>query len=230
MLDIVIPAHKPNFKRMAHRGLKWVSGQAEKGITGTLPTTIGLVGTPGKVVLSLEGGNRQDFEAAEAYLEEQALPWQVIHNEGEVTTYREALLRGLEVCKSQLVAIIPPWIEVTDKLWVQRMIWSIGRDPTCLLCCTYEHQGAAKDLAPEILKPRRWAGGEFFVARREKLYENLILGHAEDMYVELAETAALNGWRLWAHPGVRFENHDHEDHPRTKNRAREDAGVASSDS
>ena len=228
MLDIVMTAHHANYKRMAHRGLKVVPGrESQKMVMGSLVTAVDLVGTPGKVVLSLEGGDRQGFEPAEAYLQSQALAWQIVHSD-EVTSYKAALMRGLEQCHSPLVAVIPPWIEVNDKLWVQRMIWAIGKDPTCLLCGTYERQGAAKDLAPNIMNPRLWPGGEFFVARRDKLWQNLVLSQEEDFYDELAKAAALNGWRIWAHPGVRFINHDHEDHARKT--VGEEAGTTTADS
>lgn len=227
MLDIVMTAHTPNYTRMAHRGL--IPKSNELGILGTLRSAIDLVGTPGKVVLSLEGGDRQSFEPAEAYLDSQALAWQIVHSD-EVTSYKEALMRGLEKCQSQLVAVIPPWIEVKDTIWVQRMIWAIGRDQTCLLCGTYREQGAARDLAPNILNPRTWPGGEFFVARRDKLWENLSLSQGVDMYQDLANAATLNGWRIWAHPGVRFIRHEHEDHAVKKAPKEVGQPAASSDS
>lgn len=214
MLDIVMPAHLPNLKLVAERGVRPNrTGMPEEVIAGSLPSAVDKVGTPGKVVLSIQGGERQDFEAAEAYLDSQALAWQIAHND-EVTTYREALMDGLKQCQSPLVAIIPPWVEVTDPQWVQRMIWPIGKDQTCLLCGTYQEQGGAKDLAPNIVNPRIWPGGDFFVARRDKLIENLILGQTEDLTKELGETAALNGWRIWAHPGVRFNYLEHHAHTR----------------
>lgn len=206
-------AHSANFTRLAYRGLRPNGTLTEKALLGTLPSAIDLVGTPGKVVVSLEGGDRQSFEPAEAYLMQQALTYQIIHCD-EVTGYKEALLRGLEQCQSALVAVIPAWIEVTDKQWVQRMMWSIGKDPTCLLCGTWIEQGPAKDLAPHVVTPRVWPGGDFFVARRQFLWENLKLCQEDLFYDELAQAAAANGWRLWAHPGVRFTNHEHEPHER----------------
>ncbi len=212
MLDIVMTAHAPNFKLMARRELEMNGAQTKEVILGSLVSTVNLVGHPGKVILSLEGGDRQQFEAAEAYLQEQALTWQIIHNEGEITTYRAALMRGLEQCQSPFVAVVPPWIEVKDSQWVHRMMWAMGRDQTALLVGTYPEQGAAKDLAPHVVTARQWPGGGFFVARRDKLWENIRLGTEEDLHVELAKTAALNGWRLWCHPGVRFATHEHENH------------------
>jgi len=229
MLDIVMPAHAPNFDRMAYRGVKHAGRDTGLSILGSLPSAIDLVGTPGKVVLSLQGGERENFEAAESYLESQALTWQIVHND-EISTYRQALMDGLAQCQSPLVAVIPPWIEVTDPQWVQRMIWSIGKDQTCLLCATYEEQGGAKDLAPNIVNPRIWPGGDFFVARRDKLVENLILGQTEDVTKELAESAALNGWRIWAHPGVRFTYHEHHAHTRKSTPQKARVPAADSDS
>lgn len=216
MLDIVMVAHKPNYPRMAVRGIEPKGQQTKSVIKGSLVSAVDLVGTPGKVVLSLEGGRRMDFEAAEAYLQSQALAWQILHAE-EVTSYYEALMRGIEKCQSQLVAVIPAWVEVTDKQWVQRMIYSIGRDPTCLLTGTWQEPGPARDLAPHIVKPRTWPGGDFFVGRRDKLHENLRLCIQEgDFRDQLAKAAAANGWRIWAHPGVRFKSHEHETHERKK--------------
>lgn len=230
MLDIVMPVHAPNLGRVAYRGMRPNKrGLEEEAILGSLPSAIDLVGTPGKVVLSIQGGERQDFEAAETYLENQALAWQIVHND-EIGTYREALIDGLAQCQSQLVAVIPPWIEVTDPQWVQRMMWPIGRDQTCLLCTTYEQQGGAKDLAPNIVTQRVWPGGDFFVARREKLVENLILGQTEDVTKELAEAAALNGWRIWAHPGVRFTYLEHNAHTRKSTTKKAKQPAADSDS
>ena len=105
MLDIVMTGHQANYKLMAYRGIKVSrSGASEKVMKGSLVTAVNLVGTPGKVVLSLEGGNRQSFEPAEAYLQSQALEWQIVHCD-EVTSYKEALMRGLEKCQSPLVAV-----------------------------------------------------------------------------------------------------------------------------
>ncbi len=206
MLDILMPVHRLNLPLVARRVLN--------EIEGSLPSVVDLVGTPGKVVLSVQGGDRQDFEAAEAYLDSQALAWQIVHDD-EIGDYRDALMRGLEQCQSQLVAVIPPWIEVTDTQWVQRMIWPIGKDQTCLLCGTMQEQGAARDLAPYIVAPRIWPGGDFFVARRQQLVENLVLSQSsDDIYGNLAEDASLNGWRIWAHPGVRFTYHEHHAHTR----------------
>ncbi len=182
-------------------------------LMGSLPSAVDLVGTPGKVVLSLEGGTHKDFAIAEQYLQSQMMAWQIVHSE-EVTTYYEAVIRGLEQCQSTLVAIIPAWIEVTDKQWVQRMIWPMGRDRTALLCGTWVEQGPAKDLAPHLVTPRTWPGGGFFVGRRNEVYENLRLCMEGEMHDALAKAASMNGWRLWAHPGVRFNKHDHEPHER----------------
>lgn len=215
MLDVVMVGHRPNFDRIASRGLS-VKGRATRTvIKGSLPSMVDLIGTPGKVVLSLEGGVHRDFEAAEAYLHSQMLAWQIVHAE-EVTSYYEAMMRGLQKCQSQLVAIVPAWIEVVDPQWVQRMIWPIGRDPTALLCGTFAEQGGAKDLAPCILKQRSWPGGDFFVARREKLIQNLLLCNQPDSpwQEQLANAASANGWRIWAHPGIRFNVHPHEPHER----------------
>lgn len=211
MLDIIMTAHVANFKLMARRGLD------SKGevILGSLPSAVDLVGTPGKVVLSLEGGDRQDLEAAEAYLQSQALAWQIVHSD-EVTDYKTALRRGLEQCSSPLVAVIPAWVEVKDPIWVTRMTWSITKDPTCLICGTYPEQGPAKDLAPAIMPQRVWPGGDFFVARRDKLQENIRLCNGDDMHDSLAKAASENGWRIWVHPGVRFKVHEHKSHERQK--------------
>lgn len=215
MLDIVMVGHRPNFRRIAHRGLDVNGHRTSTVITGSLPAIVDKVGTPGKVVLSIEGGTRQEFESAEAYLQSQALAWQIMHAE-EITSYYEAMMRGLEQCQSQLVAVVPAWIEVTDPQWVQRMIWAMGRDPTCLLCGTGPEQGPAKDLAPFILKHRTWPGGDFFVGRRDKVYQNLALCNQPDKswHEQMATAAATNGWRIWAHPGVRFKTHKHTPHER----------------
>lgn len=213
MLDIVMVGHAPNYPRIATRKILVDGSKSTTTIQGSLPSIVDLVGTPGKVVLSLEGGKHRDFEAAESYLQSQLLSWQIVHAD-EVTSYYDAMMRGLEKCQSQLVAIVPAWIEVVDKQWVQRMIWPIGRDPTCLLTGTWQEQGPAKDLAPHIVNPRVWPGGDFFVARRDKLFENLRLCNQPgvDFKTQLAQAAAANGWRIWSHPGVRFHNHAHEPH------------------
>lgn len=211
MLDIVMPAHKPNFDRLAHRALNPVAVKTDTAIRGTLQSAVDLVPLAGKVVLSLEDGKHKDFAAAEAYLSSQNLPWQIVHSD-EVDGYYPALMRGLEQCTSTLVAIVPPWCEITDHLWVQRMTWSLGQDQTALLCTTGLEQGPAKDLAPFIATPRRWPGGEIIVARRAELTDLLRLVDPSDFYLNIAKAAARNGWRIWAHPGIRFERHAHSDH------------------
>lgn len=215
MLDVVMVGHLPNYPRIAHRGLDVNGARTTSVIRGSLPSMVDLIGTPGKVVLSLEGGVHQDFEAAEAYLHSQMLAWQIVHA-NEVTSYYEAMMRGLEKCQSQLVAIVPAWVEVTDKQWVQRMMWPIGKDPTALLCGTFSEQGGARDLAPCILRQRTWPGGDFFLARRAKLWENLRLCNQPDKpwQQQLANATAENGWRIWSHPGIRFTTHAHEPHAR----------------
>jgi hypothetical protein len=213
VLDIVMPAHVGNFKRMAHRSMAVTGRVAAECIAGSLPSIVNLASMPGKVVLSLEGGNRQDFEAAEAYLQEQKLQWQIIHN-SEVTNYHQALLAGLAECRSPLVAVVPPWVEVKDPQWAHRMVWALRKDPSALLVGTHEVQGTAKDLAPYVGKPRMWPGGEFFVARREAIEQNIKLVAAESMHADLARNSSLNSWRIWVHPGVRFQTHEHEDHSR----------------
>lgn len=214
MLDIVIVAHHKNYTRLAHRGLKIDGDKTRAVITGTLPSAVDAVGTPGKVVMSLEGGERQDFEAVESYLASQNLGWQVLHS-SEVTSYREAVIRGIEKCESAYVAVIPGWLEVMDPQWVYRMMWPMGQDGSALLCATWAEQGAAKDLAPTVIMPRKWPeGGKFFIARRQQVYENLLLCTADQFEVELGQAASANGWRIWAHPGVRFQVHEHEEHAR----------------
>jgi hypothetical protein len=215
MLDIVMVGHRPNYARIAHRGLDVKGALTTSVIKGSLPSMVDLVGTPGKVVLSLEGGTHHDFEAAEAYLHSQMLAWQIVHA-NELTSFYEAMMRGLEKCQSQLVAIVPAWVEVTDKQWVQRMIWALGKDPTALLCGTFAEQGGARDLAPCIVQQRAWPGGDFFVARRVKLWENLKLCNQPDKpwQQQLADAASANGWRIWAHAGVRFQVLEHEAHER----------------
>lgn len=210
MLDIVMTAHRPNYLRMAHRGLSQ-GAKTESSVRGTLQSAVDLVPLAGKVVLSLEGGRHQDFEAAEAYLSSQNLAWQIVHSD-EITSYYEALMRGLEQCSSPMLAIVPPWCEITDPLWVQRMIWPMQKDQSTLLCSTWDKQGPAKDLAPHIAKPRVWPGGEIIVARRAELVDILRLLDPQDFYNSLAKGADLNGWRVWAHPGIRFESHEHSDH------------------
>jgi hypothetical protein len=218
MLDIVMVAHKPNYTRMAHRGLSPNGSLTKSSILGSLPSVVDLVPVAGKVILSLEGGRHQDFEAAEAYLSGQNLTWQIVHND-EVTSYHEALMRGLDQCSSQLVAIVPCWIEVTDPLWVQRMLWPLQTDQTCLLCTTWAEQGPAKDLAPHVATPRKWPGGEILVGRRDTVIEQLRLSGPN--YEDLAKGAAQSGWRIWAHPGIRFTVHEHAHHETRKETPRQ---------
>ena len=227
MLDVLMVAHKPNFGRLAHRSLEVDGDDTRAVIRGSLPSAVDLVGTPGKVVMSLEGGQRQDFEPVEAYLHSQNLDWQIVHHE-EVSTYREAVVRGLEECKSPYVAVIPAWIEVVDPMWVHRMMYPLGQDPLAILCTTHPEQGPAKDLAPGHVLPRKWPGGKFFVGRRDKIYENLRLCREDQFEEEFAKASSANGWRIWAHPGVRFKTHPHEEHARKK--ARQPAGAKTSNS
>lgn len=211
MLDVVMAAHLPNYGRMAHRGLNPVTANTESSVRGTLQSAVDLVSLAGKVVLSLEDGKHQDFEAAEAYLSSQNLPWQILLSD-EIEGYYTAVMRALEHCTSTLVAIIPPWCEIVDPLWVQRMTWPLSNDQTALLCTTWREQGPAKDLAPHIAKPRLWPEGEIIVARRAELTDILRLIDPEDFYGNLAIAASRNGWHIWAHPGIRFQRHQHEEH------------------
>lgn len=212
MLDVVMAAHLPNYERLAHRALNPVAASTESSVRGTLQAAVDLVPLAGKVVLSLEDGKHKDFEAAEAYLSSQNLPWQILHSD-EVEGYYSAVMRGLEHCTSALVAIIPPWCEIIDPLWVQRMTWTLGNDQRSLLCTTWREQGPAKDLAPHICKPRVWPDGEIIVARRAELTDIMrLLQKTDDFYSELALAISRNGWRIWAHGGIRFNRHDHVDH------------------
>lgn len=216
MLDVVMVAHLPNYPRMAHRALNPVGTKTDTSVRGSLQSAVDLVPLAGKVILSLEGGKHQDFEAAEAYLASQNLAWQIIHSD-EVTSYYEALMRALEHCTSPMLAIIPPWCEIVDPLWVQRMSWTLTTDQSALLCSTWDEQGPAKDLAPHIAKPRVWPGGEIIIARRAELTDIMRLVDPADFYNNLALAVAANGWRIWAHPGIRFNKLEHADHEtRTK--------------
>ena len=227
MLDIVMVAHKPNYKRLAHRSL---DPKGEPIISGSLPSAVNLVPVAGKVILSLEGGKHQDFEAAEAYLASQNLERQIIHNT-EVTSYREAMMLALGECTAPLVAIIPAWCEVSDPMWVQRMMWPMQRDQQALLCTTGEEQGAAKDLAPFVALPRMWPGGKLILARRTPFVDSLRLSTGEDFYESIAQSATKNGWHIWAHPGIRFQNLEHDNHEaRKKNRSKSRTAPAHSDS
>lgn len=212
MLDIVMVAHKPNYVRMAHRGLTTNGALTQSSILGCLPAAVSRTTLNGKIVLSLEGGKHKDFEAAEAYLDSQNLPWQIVHSD-VVTTYREALIRGIEQCSSPMVAVIPSWIEITDPLWVQRMTWAFSKDAACLLCGTGPEEGPARDMAPFVAKPRVWPGGDFFVARRQDLVDMLRLATEGEFYDPLVRA---NAWRVWVHPGVRFKIHEHDDHKQSE--------------
>lgn len=211
MLDIVMAAHLPNFGRLAHRGLNPIRGNPDTSVRGSLQSAVDLVPVAGKVVLSLEEGKHQDFEAAEAYLSSQNLPWKILLSD-ELEGYYTAVMRGLEHCTSTLVAIIPPWCEIVDPLWVQRMTWPLSTDQRALLCTTGLEQGPAKDMAPFIAKPRMWPDGEIIVARRAELTDIMRLVNPADFYGSLAMAVDSNGWRLWAHPGIRFNRHEHADH------------------
>jgi len=209
MLDIVMVAHKPNYKRLAYRG---VDANGAGTIKGSLPSGVSRVPVAGKVILSLEGGKHQDFEAAEAYLKSQNLDWQIVHND-EVTSYSTAMMNGLLECKSGLVAIIPAWCEITDDMWVQRTMWPLQRDQQALLCTTWDEQGPAKDLAPHVAKPRVWPGGEIIIARRAPLVDLLrLIPAGVNFYDEIAKAAVGGGWRIWAHPGMRFRAVEHKEH------------------
>jgi len=217
MLDIVIVAHKPNYQRMAHRS---IDPKGSPSIRGSLPSAINLVPVAGKVILSLEEGKHQDFEAAEAYLATQNLPWQIIHNT-EITSYYETLMRGLEHCSQAMVAIIPAWCEITDPLWVQRLTWPMSKDAGSLLCTTGEQEGPAKDLAPFTAKPRKWPGGDIIVARRAELEGILRMVNPDNLYSNLATAIDAASWRLWSHPGIRFQNHPHDNHEARKKTGRQ---------
>lgn len=212
MLDVVMVAHKPNFDRMAHRGLSPIASETDTAVRGSLQSAVDLVPMAGKVILSLEDGQHRDFEAAEAYLSGQNLPWQILHNDEGVDGYYTALMRALEKCSSALVAIVPPWCEVTDNLWVQRMTWCLSNDPRSLLVTTGEKQGPARDLAPFICVPRKWPGGEIILGRRAELTDILRLLDPADFYANLAKAVDRSGWRLWCHPGIRFNHHPHSQH------------------
>lgn len=220
-------AHQPNYPRMAHRALNPVEVKTDTSVRGSLQSAVDLVPVAGKVILSLEGGKHQDFEAAEAYLASQNLPWQIVHNT-EVTSYYEAMMRGLEQCTSPLVAIIPAWIEISDSLWVQRMTWPMQKDQSTLLCTTWAEQGPAKDLAPHIAHPRKWPGGEIILARRAELVGILRLIDPAALYDNLALAVAANGWRLWAHPGIRFKVLEHDLHEARKTSGRQARKTAAS--
>lgn len=217
MLDIVMVAHHRDYNRLAYRGLKVDGAATREVILGTLPAAINNVGTPGKVVMSLEGGVRQDFESVQAYLESQNLEWEIVHCD-EVTSYREAVLRAMNQCTSAYVAVIPAWVELTDKQWVQRMIWPMSKDATALICGTWTEQGPARDMAPHVVGKRSWPGGKFFVGRRMQTHDHLKLCQEDHFEDELATGINANGWRIWAHPGLRFLTHPHEEHARKKAR------------
>ncbi len=213
MLDIVMVAHHRDYSRLAYRGIKVDGAATRETILGSLPSAIDKVGTPGKAVVSLEGGSHSDFESVQAYLESQNLDWRIVHHE-EVTSYREAVLRGMEKCESAFVAVIPAWVEVKDPMWVHWMMWPMSKDPTALLCGTWSEQGPAKDMPPHVVGNRSWPGGKFFVARRSQTYDHLQLCQEDHFEDELAKGINANGWRIWAHPGVRFTTHPHEEYAR----------------
>jgi hypothetical protein len=211
---------------MAHRAVKAVNGESKTSIVGSLVSAVDRTPLAGKVVLSLEGGKHQDFEAAEAYLGTQNLPWQIILSD-EITGYHQAVLRGLEKCAAPVVAIIPPWQEIVDDLWVQRMSWCLQRDMASLLCTTWEQEGPAKDLAPHVAQPRKWPGGRIILGRREDLTNIWRLIGPEDLYANLAEAAATGSWRIWAHPGIRFNSLEHETYEGQKTGAKPPQATAS---
>lgn len=218
MLDVIMAAHRPNFIRMAHRALNHDASKSEPSIKGALQSAVSSIPLQGKVILSLEGGKHQDFEAAEAYLSSQSLPWQIIHSD-EVTSYHECVLRGLEEAKSPHVAIIPPWVNITDQRWVQRMMWCLQKDPQALLCSTWEKTGPAKDLAPHVATPRRWPGGDIILGRRHDITTYWRMADPKEIYNCIATDAQTGGWRIWAHPGISFDVEEHEEHePRKKTR------------
>lgn len=227
MLDIVMAAHKPNFLRMAHRALNPIGGNPDTSVRGSLQSAVDRMSINGKVILSLEGGLHPDFEAAESYLHTQNLPWQILHNE-EITNYHGALMLGLEHCSSPMVAIIPPWTEIVDSIWVQRMLWPMQTDPTALLCTTWEEQGPAKDLAPHVAMPRKWPGGEIIVGHRQVLIDQLRVSGSD--YDKLAVGVAAAGWRVWAHPGIRFNLLEHDNHHEARPETRRTAGSATAGS
>ena len=221
-------AHEANYQRLAHRALNPVGVKTETSVRGSLQSAVDLVPVAGKVILSIEGGKHKDFEAAEAYLASQNLGWQIVHNT-EVTSYYETMMRGLEQCTSPLVAIIPAWIEISDPLWVQRMTWPMQKDQSTLLCTTWAEQGPAKDLAPHVATPRKWPGGEIILARRAELAAIIRTVDPADLYGNLALAVAASGWRLWAHPGIRFKVLEHDLHDARKTDRRK-AGQASASS
>jgi len=147
-----------------------------------------------------------------------------------VTDYYEALMLGLGKCTAPLVAIVPPWIMIVDNLWVQRMAWCLSTDQTALLTTTGETQGPAKDLAPFIAHPRKWPGGELIVARRAEFEATLRLCNKDDLYVSLAKACASGSWRIWCHPGIRFETLTHENHERQTSRRKAGSSAPSSHS
>jgi len=224
MLDIVMSASKPQYRLMAHRALKVTGQEAETHIHGSLPAAVSCTPLAGKVVLTLEGGKHQDFEASEAYLSTQNLPWQILLND-EVTTYQKAVVRGLMHCTAPMIAIVPVHQTIRDAMWVQRMSWCLQKDPKALLCTTWEAQGPAKDLAPHVATPRRWPGGEIILARRQEFTDIFALLDDAKLYENLATAAAAQSWRIWAHPGIRFDTHEEqEDRPKARPAAANSVG------
>lgn len=212
MLDLIYPVHRSNFYLLAQRRIvEHKDGTEGEVFEGAMPFSEQYVDVPHRIIVSAEGGSRSDLATIESWLNGWGSEWKIVHN-AEVTSWDEAMMRGLAQAKNKFVAVIPPWFHIKDKRWFGKMQAPFNKDNLAMLAASLKEPGKSFTIPPFVLDRHKHPQGPMFVTRLNALQELAPIPPCKNWLEEYSANIQRAGGRRWEVQSVGFELQEHEEH------------------
>jgi len=168
-------------------------------------------GVPYRVTVLIDGGRREDFAKAEAFLAAQDFEWRLLH-ESQPVYLNKSICELLGDLQHPLVAVVMPYVRITDEAWFGKMRMPLDKDWRAAMVDTVPNTKAA--TGRPVLRARKNPHGDacgLMLFRAKFLKHNPPSGDVEPTQF-LHDRAYAEGMNVWHAGGVKFEETNHRNH------------------
>lgn len=168
-------------------------------------------GVPYRVTVLIDGGMREDFAKAEAFLAAASFEWRLLH-ERQPVYLNKSICELITDVHHPLIAIVMPYVRITDDQWFGKMKMPLDKDWRAAMVDSVPYTKAA--TGRPILRARKNPHGDacgLMLFRAKFLVHNPPSGDVEPTQF-LHDRAYAEGMNVWHAGAVKFEETQHRKH------------------
>tara|TARA_R110000772_G_C13310120_1_gene439926 strand:+ start:7233 stop:7961 length:729 start_codon:yes stop_codon:yes gene_type:complete len=166
---------------------------------------------PYRVTVLIDGGQREDFAKAEAFLAAQDFEWRLLH-ERQPVYLNKSICELISDLHHPLVALVMPNCRITDESWFGKMRMPLDKDWRAAMVDSVVNTKAATGVP--ILRPRKnphQGACGLMLFRSKFLKHNPPSGDVEPTQF-LHDRAYAEGMNVWHSGAVKYNEVQHRKH------------------